>query len=406
MNKNKNGCRWGENMKSNNDDKKDKVYKKDKKQKEWLGTIIPVIIGAVAGAWGASQGKSVAAGSETLGEELFSVVRCMILFVMAFYIQAIIHEGGHLLFGLISGYQYESFRIGKWTLVKQEGKWQIKRFSIAGTGGQCLMAPPDLVDGKMPFVLYNLGGAILNLLVGGVLFGIYQMIDDIPIISQFLLIMAAVGIVFALINGIPMRLGSIDNDGYNAIMLKKDLKAQHAFWIQLKVNKEQSEGIRLKDMPEEWFWQPTDEEMQNSMCAAVGVFTCNRLMDALAFEKADKLMEKYLTMDTAMVGIHRHLLICDRIYCELIKQNRAEVLEEMLDKKQQNFMKSMSTFPTVIRTQYAYALLAEKNPQKAEKLKKKFEKVASTYPYKTDIENQRELIDIAESIAFCLIKED
>ena len=389
-------------MKVNNDEKKNKQRKNNKKQhKEWLGMAVPVLIGFIMGVWCVSQGKSEGHVGQSVGKEFFSWAQSMVLLIIAVYTQTIIHEGGHLLFGLISGYQYESFRIGKWTLVKQEGKWQIKKFSIAGTGGQCLMVPPDLVDGKMPFVLYNLGGAILNLLVGGILFGIYKMTDDIPIISEFLLIMAIVGITFALMNGIPMRLGSIDNDGYNAIMLKKDLKAQYAFWVQLKANKEQSDGIRAKDMPEEWFLQPTDEEMQNSMCATVGVFTCNRLMDALAFEDADRLMEKYLTMDTAMVGLHRHLLICDRIYCELISQNRAEVLEEMLDKKQQNFMKSMSTSPTVIRTQYVYALLAEKNQEKAEKLKKKFEKVASTYPYKTDIEGQRELIDIAEKLYFC-----
>ena len=62
-------------------------------------------------------------------------------------------------------------------------------------------------------------------------------------------------------------------------------------------------------------------------------------------------------------------------------------------------MKSMSTFPAVIRTQYAYALLGEKDEKKAEKLKKQFEKVAATYPYKTDIENQRELIENVENIA-------
>ena len=390
-------------MKENTNEKKNQQPKKHNKNKpkyrEWLGIAMPALIGFIVGIWSGAQGKSEVHMHQSVEKDFFSWAQGLVLFILAIYTQIIIHEGGHLLFGLLSGYQYESFRIGKWTLVKQEGKWQIKKFSLAGTGGQCLMAPPDLVDGKMPFVLYNLGGAILNLVVGGISFGIYKIIGDIPILSEFLFIMAIIGIGFALVNGIPMRFGSIDNDGYNAIMLGKDLKAQYALWVQLKVNKAQSDGIRIKDMPEEWFLQPTDEEMQNSMCAAVGVFTCNRLMDALAFEEADKLMEKYLTIESEMVGLHRHLLICDRIYCELIRQNRAEVLEAMLDKKQQKFMKSMSTFPAVIRTQYAYALLGEKDEKKAEKLKKQFEKVAATYPYKTDIENQRELIEIVENIA-------
>ena len=100
--------------------------------------------------------------------------------------------------------------------------------------------------------------------------------------------------------------------------------------------------------------------------------------------------------DTAMVGLHRNLLICDCIYCALVEEENVEKAIEMLDKQQKKFMKSMKKYPSVLRTEYVYALLAEKDAAKAAKVKTQFEKSAKTYPYQSDVESERELIVLAE----------
>lgn len=97
---------------------------------------------------------------------IFVIVGIYIVFLL----QIIIHEAGHLVFGLLTGYRYSSFRIGSFMWVEENGKIRFKRLSLAGTGGQCLMSPPDMIDGKIPFVLYNLGGSFLNIITG-VVFG-------------------------------------------------------------------------------------------------------------------------------------------------------------------------------------------------------------------------------------------
>ena len=68
----------------------------------------------------------------------------------------------------------------------------------------------------------------------------------------------------------------------------------------------------------------------------------------------------------------------------------------MLDKQQKSFMQSMKKNPTIIRTEYACALLLENDSIKAEKIKQQFEKCVVSYPYTSDIESERELINIAE----------
>lgn len=313
-----------------------------------------------------------------LYEEIFSLVGLFLGMYIALFFHVLLHEAGHLVFGLLTGYKFSSFRIFSFMWLKENGKLKSKRLSLAGTGGQCLMAPPDWKDGKIPVVLYNLGGSLINMAAGVLFLAGYLLCSGIPFLSPLLLIFAVAGLMTAAMNGIPMRMGTIDNDGYNALALSKNTEAVEAFWIQLKINEQSSKGVRLKDMPPEWFAVPSDEAMKNGMVAARGVFACNRLMDAENFEEADARMAHLLEIDSGMIGLHRGLLICDRIFVELIGENSREIIESMHTKEQKKFMKAMRRYPSVLRTQYALALLYGNDIAKADKIGKEFEKKQKT----------------------------
>lgn len=377
------------------------MNKKSKKKKivwqKYIVFVLAVLLGAFCGFLGAMNTERTAADA-SLGGEIGSLLAFLVLLYVAIFVQMIVHEAGHLVFGLLSGYKFSSFRIMSFMWVKENGTFKFRRLAIAGTGGQCLMAPPDLVDGKIPVVLYNLGGSLMNIITGLVFVGLYAVSANVPFLSNAMLSLAVVGFVFALLNGVPMRMGTVDNDGYNAFSLTRSRNACRAFWVQLKVNEQIAGGIRLKDMPDEWFEVPSDEEMKNSMVAVMGVFACSRLMDAHRFGEADELMAHLLAIESGIVGLHRSLMICDRMYLELIGENRREVLEEMLTKEQRKFMKSMKNYPSVLRTEYVYALLSEKDRQKADEVRARFEKCALTYPYPNDVQSERELMEIAEGL--------
>lgn len=331
-----------------------------------------------------------------LYQEILSLAGLFLGMYVALFFHMIVHEAGHLVFGLMTGYKFCSFRIASFMWLKENGKLKMKRLNLAGTGGQCLMTPPDMKDGKIPLVLYNLGGSFINIIIGALFLVGYLIFSDIPFLSPILLIFSAVGFMIAMMNGIPMRMGTVDNDGYNAFALSKNKEAVEAFWVQLKVAEQSSKGVRLKDMPAEWFAVPTDEAMKNSMVATRCVFTCNRLMDEEKFEEADALMAHLLEIESGIVGLHHDLLMCDRIYVELIGQNRTEVIASMMTKEQKKFMKAMKRFPSVLRTQYAFAVLEEKNVLKAETIKGDFDKAAKSYPYPHEIESERELMRIVD----------
>ena len=330
-----------------------------------------------------------------------AIISLVVLFVtmyLAIFLQIVVHEAGHLVFGLMTGYRFSSFRVGSLMWMKGEGKIVLKRLNLAGTGGQCLMSPPNLEDGKMPYVLYNLGGSFLNLL-SAILFALlWYLTQTVFLVPAVCAMFAIIGVAYALMNGLPMRFGTVDNDGYNALSLGKSQEALRSFWIQMKVS-EQSIEKPMAQLPAEWFVPPSDEGMQNSMTAVMGVFACNRLMAENRFSEALALMRHYLDIDTAIVGLHRNLMLCDMIYCELVGENHDDVVSSLLGKEQKKFMKAMRNFPTVMRTEYALVLLAQADLQKSEETEKQFEKIAKTYPYAGDIESERELMRYAKAVA-------
>lgn len=375
------------------------MSKKTKKKKilwqQYIVIAFSLLIGAICGLLFVSyMNRTFDADKSTLEEIPYLIILFFSMYA-AILAHTIIHEAGHLIFGLISGYKFSSFRIMSFMWVRESGKVKFRRLSLAGTGGQCLMVPPNFVDGKFPVVLYNLGGSLMNVIAGLVFLGLHFISVNPPFFSFAMLIFAVVGFMVAIINGIPIRTGMVNNDGHNAFSLTRSPDALRAFWVQLKVSEQTSKNVRIKDMPDEWFSVPSDEEMKNSIIAVMGVFSCNRLMDELRFEDADALMAHLLEIDSGIIGLHRSLMTCDRIFIELINENRSEILNKMMTMEQKKFMKSMKKFPSVLRTEYAYALLFKKDAVKAEKVKKQFEKCAKSYPYPNEIQSERELMEIA-----------
>lgn len=361
---------------------------------QYIGLGFFVLIGAACGFIMMAYMDACMHAGRTLGETLPEVALLIAGMYAAIAAQLILHEAGHLAFGLMTGYRFCSFRVFSLIWVKIGGRIRLRRLSIAGTGGQCLMAPPEMKNGKIPVTLYNLGGSILNLLTGAAALAAFSAAPQ-GMGAALLLVTVAVGLGIALMNGIPLHMGVMDNDGMNVVTLRRDAEAMRSFWIQMKVNELQTQGVRLRDMPEAWFALP--EKMDDAMTAALGVLACNRLMDAHQFDAAAALMAR-MTRCTAMAGVHRAMMACDMEYLALISRGKA-ARETARTAVQQKIMKQMKDFPSVLRIEYACALLKEGDRAGAERIRARFEKLAGRYPYPGDVQSERELMDIAARAA-------
>lgn len=372
-----------------------------KKKTNWMQWVALPLYLACGGLFGVLMIQTMDSASLNGASDLQVLLIWLALLVgifAVFFLEIVLHEAGHLIFGLLTGYRFVSFRVGSLILIKNEQGLRVRKLRIGGTAGQCLMDPPPMVDGKMPYVPYNLGGCIVNLITAALCFGLSFAAEEGTLVYALLIMAAVIGLAFALLNGLPLP-GEIANDGKNALDLGKDPQALRAFRTQMVLNKLQSEGLRLKDMPEEHFVWPRQESRSNVLIATCAVFCLNRLLDEHRFEECAAGIDEMLADDLSKLpGMYRKLLVNDRIYLYLLN-GETEAAQQLMDKEQLQFIKMMKGQPPIQRTEYAYALLAEQDGEKAEKLLAAFDKMAKTYPHEQEIASERELIALTQERA-------
>ena len=283
------------------------------------------IVGACIGVIGAYVGTYIATGMsfETFGEkfvtidvlQMAGIIGIAIAFLLlSVFLQIILHEGGHLVCGLATGYRFVSFRILSLTFIRLDGKLRIKNFSIAGTAGQCLLTPPDKPLQDIPYILYNSGGVLANLLTAAIAIILLLTVDEMPPLMEiFLLLFALVGIILGLMNGIPMKIGGVGNDAYNMRLLRRDERSKQAMVTMLRVNALIQEGIRPKDMPEEWFRQEYDIDYRNTLQVTIRLMYIGRLQDQFEWWDAYNALEEMMTHKDEIIG-----LLAKEIECEMV----------------------------------------------------------------------------------------
>ena len=222
-----------------------------------------MIVGAIIGY---SVGKI--AGDSLSKVDTPNIILLLIAGVVVFILQVIIHEAGHLVFGLLSGYKFISFRVFDFKVIKDEnGKLKIRYERLAGTGGQCLMRAPEYVEGKFKYKLYLLGGVTFNL--------VFSIVFWLVLPSYYTLLFALIGFALAFLNLIPMGF----NDGMTFYHASKDETTRFILFLQLEYVYYQSIGKNLL------IEQPEIVEKINSL----EITKNNYLTDSLEFIKLDGL---------------------------------------------------------------------------------------------------------------------
>lgn len=312
--------------------------------------------------------------------------------MLCWFLHVIIHEGGHLIGGRLSGYEFVSFRVYTLTFVRENGKLKRKKFTIAGTGGQCLMDPPEPVNGEYPFVLYNLGGSLMNLAVGCIAFALTPLTSGFAEASLFAF--AVIGALFGFINAIPIP----TTDGFNTLTLLRDKGSRRTFWLTLRTNALLFKGGRYRDMPEEWFELPDEGIDDNQLNISIYILRLNMFYDRFEFGKAEELVREILE-SKKMQEVHKNELRCELLFLEIIGRRRVEEIERLYTDKLKKYIKATASYVSRQRLLYAYAVLTSRDDTEAAKVRAQFDKAAATYPNAGEIESERELMAYIDRMA-------
>lgn len=381
------------------DTKKSNKEKAVRRGLEILSTIIFMSAGFLVGIF--ATGPVIdTIHNKGIGSGLIMSGLLFIIIVILVFFHIIVHEAGHLVFGKISGYDFVSFRIASLMLIKEDDKLKLKKYNIVGTGGQCLMVPKSEWNAyDYPYVLYNLGGSLANLIVGLISIVLYVMVPGTIYLSEVLFLSFVVGILLALTNGIPMKVSGISNDGHNILSLNKDKQARRALYLQLYINGMQSNGTRLKEMPEAYFELPDNPDLTNPLIVAIGVFKCNYLHDKQEFTEAESYAKYLINNAPGLLGIYKNELTCELLFYEIIGLCRQDEIEILYSKELEAYIKGTSGYVSRRRLMYAYEIFVNNDKDRANKELEEFDKAATKYPYTGEIEAEWELIEFVKNLA-------
>ena len=242
------------------------------------------------------------------------------------------------------------------------------------------------------YVLYNLGGIMLNAIVSIISAILYFTLNSNKYINLILVMIIIICITVIITNGIPLKIGGIANDGYNILAISKDDFIKYCFYIQLKVNGLLSKGIRVKDMPIEWFYLKDGTDLNNPIVTALKIMECGYYVDNLNFEAAQRCYEEILEKSTNIIKVYEYEIKCELLFFEILKGN-IDKIEEIYTKELRNYIKATKFHISRKRLMYAYNLLVLKDKEKAEKSLIEFEKVKKSYPIKGEILMEEDVVN-------------
>lgn len=325
-------------------------------------------------------------------ELILMFVIIMISIMLAYYINLCIHETGHMIFGLLTGYKFNSIRFGKIMFIKREGKIKLAMYDLPGTGGQCIMTAPDGDPENMPVVLYNLGGLFMNLFVTIAGVGVYLVCKYTSTVAGVIgLTFALTAFVLFMTNGVP--LAHMGNDGANTIILHKNKNARKAFYCQLESLKYLSEGMSICEMPKEIVDFDSTISMDNPLITAQAVNYFSYLSGTKQYAKAKEMAEFILENAKSINTIHEKVLYGELIFLEAVINKNMNAAKEIF-KANEKDIKSMAGLISIQRVLYAYYTLVEPDEKTAAKYAKNFERSVKQYPYPKDAEIEKEQFDM------------
>lgn len=316
----------------------------------------------------------------------FIVIGCFVaLGALFLYFHIIIHEGGHLIGGLCSGWEFLSFRVGNLALVCQKGKLKWKKHTVMGTGGQCLMIPPECGYEECPFYWYMFGGGAANLLTGAVAFLVGIFTGEI---AQIILnLFAIMGVSLGLSNLIPAKMGGIMNDGYQMFVeLPKNSNAKKYMYCLLTANAVLTESDSTKALTEKirnTILELDDEDFSNTSAVNLLLFKCTIFQEDGRYEEIREICQK-ISNSPDVLQLFKSEANCELLYHEIMGECDDQKIKAIYDKKLMEYIKATLMYPSRRRLMYAYYLIYKGDEPEAEKEYQALLKVAKSHPSRAE----------------------
>jgi len=362
---------------------------------QW-GPVALVFVGGWFGFSYINQASAQTAGGLLWAVGVILTTMAAVIIGMAFNI--LLHESGHLMGGSITGYSFLSFGVLNMTIVKENGKLVRKNYRIPGTGGACSLSPPDMKNGKYPYMLFISSGLLANFLVSCIFLGLfYHFAGTSDFWARVFLVFGVVGVYCGVANIIPHKYIS-PSDGYLLFNLgrAKNAEMRRGLWSCLRVQGLVASGTRPRDIPVEMFDWVDIDNIGDPFTMETAKKRYEYLLDRQEYDEAGKLVKTLCDNQQETPEVIKMPLYCELLFHELIGECRQEEIDRLYDKNLKEFIKGAHLEVVVQRLMYAYACLVLKDAAKAEEHLELFHKACDMSIQSGAVPGEQELIALID----------
>lgn len=178
----------------------------------------------------------------------------LLMSLLAVWLQTLIHEAGHVIAGSLGGKRLIAAGMGPLRLLRVEGGWRLQwAGSLQGIGGFAAMyTPHGKIETRRHTAVFILGGPLANLFAVGIcLIMLFGISPETTLLLQFLYWQIGIGLVFAGVNLLPLRVGGWCTDGHQLLSLLRE-DSTIPFQLQLsQLIALSMAGVRPRHWPED-----------------------------------------------------------------------------------------------------------------------------------------------------------
>ncbi len=352
-----------------------------------IGNVIMFIIFIIIGAGG---GFLLATYINEHDLSFLELLYAFVWLAIGYLIGIVVHESGHLVTGRKSGYEFVSFRVGSITWIKENGKLKQKKFNIQGTGGQCIMMPPDIENPEdVPFVLYFLGGGLFNLISAAIFIPIGILIPNFYA-SMPAFMFGAASFIQGLINLIPLNL-TVPNDGYQIVIFSRSKEERILFYKHLRINGLLYQGYTPAEMPEKMF------DFGENSRGLSELIHASLYIDKKDFKTAEALVKSAIESGK-LLSIYEYEAKTELLFCKIMNSAPENEINELYDKSLKEYIRaSGKTQIAKHRIMYAYYLLFANDKEAAQKEYETALAMKETYPSAGEIKSELSVIEYVKN---------
>ena len=334
-------------------------------------------------------------------ETVLRIVEGVLLFLLAFFLQVVIHEAGHMIVGLVRGWSFIHFMVLGVVFSNRNGKLHLSRFAIPGVGGQCLMMPPEKGDTNFGIALYNAGGVLMNLAMA-LLVAVLQIChyESLSWDANVLLVsLCATGVIFAFINGVPFMGSGVPNDGMNICELRKDAFSTHVFLTTMRIMGRLQQGASIEQISEEYLANGylADDvviDYANPLHVVAVNFDLSLAVARMDFEKAYAVLDRLEEAFNDIVPIYQKEIMYEKVFLNVVSPRKEVDVKQLIDPDTLTYFELQSNFrPTALRVKYAFTCLYENDKEKAKAIYEQFQRVCETYHIPGEVQSEKRLVE-------------